>query len=43
MPVEVLKALKTLFAFCIKQDSCSTCPMRKECQKMPCELDLEDN
>ena len=40
MPVEVLKALETLFNFCIDQDSCENCPMKEECEKMPCELDL---
>lgn len=41
MPVEVLKALETLFKFCVEQESCSICPMREECQKMPCELDFD--
>lgn len=41
MPTDVRKALITLALHCMEQDKCSDCPMREQCGKMPCELDLD--
>lgn len=37
MPEKVLEALQVLSIYCLEQDSCSTCPMRDYCGKLPSE------
>ena len=40
MSEELLKkALKTIQRFCFNCDSCSNCPIKDKCGKMPCEWD----
>ncbi len=39
MPRKVRKALKVLAKYCLKQDSCSKCPMKDMCGKLPSEYD----
>lgn len=41
MPIDVRKALITLVMYCMEQDNCSNCPIKEQCGKMPCELDLD--
>lgn len=40
MPESVLEALQELADYCLQQDSCSTCPMKEFCGKIPSEYDL---
>lgn len=37
MPEEVLKALRELADYCLDQNSCSDCPMKDYCGKLPSE------
>lgn len=37
MPYEVLEALRALAEFCLSQNSCSDCPMKDCCGKLPSE------
>lgn len=37
MPDEVLNALQELADFCLEQNSCSTCPIKEFCGKLPSE------
>ena len=40
MDLEMVKALLSIFNFCLAQGSCKECPLVTICEKMPCEWNL---
>lgn len=37
MNSELISALFAIFQYCMAQNDCKTCPLKKICGKMPCE------